>query len=387
MGTDREYWLREFEDEMILINRADEIILYGRTSVIPLVKQALRDIRCGYVTRMYDGGKIEDEKTYLPDSKKVVILCGIRKSTRESMRNEADRVFQGSPCFSFLAIYYVWLSEIIHRPCDREELAKTIKAMDEDKCIPNIDSIITTYCNLRCKECSNGIPYRKEKKHISMEKQMNSIDLITAIRPILYCNIQGGEPLLNPYFPKWVRKHAENPRIAFITVATNGTMVPSEEACIAMRECGAIFRVSNYGELSYKKKELFYEATAKGVPCDIYARAESWLTYGELRKHGRKEKENRDIQQKCMFGKHDIMLYDGKLYCCCRTLFAEAVGCHNEDMLANMLSINERMTPQLLNELVEGHNLYRMCDYCDYPMNVIEPAAQIYNESVFKTSF
>ncbi len=377
MSDERDYWLREFDDEKKVLEDADEIILYGKTPVLPLIKQALSDIRGGYALRTYDSGKIENEDSYDPNCKQVVILCGMQKTTRMSMRQEADRVFAGSPCYSFLAIYYVWLTEYIHRPCDCDELARTFKSMDDGQCIPNLDSIITTYCNLDCVECSNGIPYRKEKKHINMDKQINDLNLITGFRPVSYCNIQGGEPLMNPLFANWVRQHAENPKIAFITVATNGTIVPSDDACIAMRESGAIFRISNYGEISSKIDGLIKAATSKKVPCDIYARAKSWVVCGELKRHGRNEANNRELAASCMFGKNCIMLYDGNLYCCCRTLFSEATGVNNDDTLVNTLCIDNKITLAMLDELVSCKNLYRMCDYCDFPMSEVKPAVQM----------
>ena len=378
--TNKERLITEYEEQLKLLLGAKEIVLYGNSVFAPIMEVALKDIAISGMPRVFDRGKFTDGQEIKPGIKRVIILCGMREKTRNSMRTDAKVVFPGDVCFDPYAIYYKWITECIKRECDHEVLADTIVSVRAEKAVHNIDSISTSFCNLNCKECSNGIQFRKNKKTISIEKQLSSIEKITEIMPISYCNIQGGEPLTDIHLAERLTEHAHNSRIAFFSVATNGTMVPRDDVMKAMRKAGAMFRISDYGELSSLKDELVEKAKQQAVPVDVYHRAESWLSCGDLSSHGRSEDENKKIAQTCHFGTNCLMVYDGDLYCCCRTLFADAKGIHNPDTEANVIHLLDDGTAidiKHLNEIIEGRELYRMCDYCDNPMKKIGVAEQM----------
>lgn len=255
--------------------------------------------------------------------------------------------------------------------------AETIVAARNDDVLKNIDCINCSFCNLNCKECTNGMQYRNNKKFVPVDTQIESLKRITDMIPIGHCNIQGGEPFLDRNLSDELVRIARNPRIAFITLATNGTMLPPIPTLETIRQTGCIIRISNYGELSVKKEKLMRLAESNGIPCDDYERAVEWLSYGDFKPHGRTEDENRILSKKCFFGTKDMMLYDGKLYCCCRSLFADAIECTNEAVQRNCLTIEEHFSKQEFFDLINGENLYQMCDYCDWPMKTVQPAVQM----------
>ena len=59
------------------------------------------------------------------------------------------------------------------------------------------------------------------------------------------------------------------------------------------------------------------------------------------------------------------------------TLFADAMGDYNEAMKKNTLNLDTDFTKEELMDFASGKELWRMCDYCDYPMEIIEPAEQM----------
>jgi hypothetical protein len=288
-----------------------------------------------------------------------------------------------SDCFDFHALSYGWLTRIVKRDCDHAILADTILAARDERAIHNIDSINTTHCNLNCKECSNGIQYRTDKKHIPADEHMADLDRLTSVLPISFCNMQGGEPLMNKNFADLMRKHAQNPRIAFFTIATDGGVPPTDDVMLAVKQSGAMFRISNYGELSRFKQKIQEKSAAMGVPCELYPRADSWVAYGELEPHNRTEAKNREISHSCFFGTKDLMFYDGRLFCCCRTLFAESVGLDNDATRANILDVRKEFTEAQLYDIVHGTHLHLMCDYCDWPMKPVPPAEQLSRKITF----
>jgi hypothetical protein len=293
------------------------------------------------------------------------------------MRESCAVQFSEYPVFDWFAVYFRWLTDTVKRDCDYGILAETITAVRNENSIPNIDSINTTLCNLNCKHCSNGIQYRTEKKFLSIERQISALEKLTGIMPISVCNLQGGEPLLAKNFPDLLRRHAQNPKIAVLTIATNGAILPRKEIMSAVLETGAMFRISDYGELSKKKTEIFESAEAIGIPCELYPRAESWVIYGDITPRKRDVSQNRSIAASCFFGTKDLMLYDGKLFCCCRTLFAEALGLDAPAVRANTLDLDGGFGKTELDRIVGGEDLWQICDYCDWPMKTVPPAEQL----------
>jgi len=377
MGLCSTKLLREFDSQWVHLQLADEIVLYGKTDVLPVIETALETLGSTSSFRVFDSGSFADGGVVVSDRHRVILLCGMRAKTRDSMRQDAAVYFPKAPSFDFLAVYYAWLVYCVKRDCSLEELAETLLEVRADRTIHNIDSINTTFCTLNCKECSNGIQYRRNKKHISLERQIRSLNALTELLPISYCNLQGGEPLLDQRLTECLNAHAHNARIAFLSLATNGTIVPSNEVMQALRDSGTMLRISDYGSLSGKKAELLQKAACFSVPCDTYRRAESWLSYGELRPHGRTEVDNRAIMQNCHFGTKDLMLYDGRLYCCCRTLFADACGAEIDAAYRNVIDLFRPFTRYDLDGIISGRELSRMCDYCDYPMMSVSPAEQV----------
>jgi hypothetical protein len=372
-----EYLNREFNLQLKIIADSDEVILYGQTIISTILETALREF--GFSNkqiRIFDQGEFLDNKINPSNTRKVIILCGLREKTRESMRNAAVDFFPNSNYFDFYPLCYAWMTQIIKRDCDHNILADTFLAARDERAIHNIDSINTTNCNLNCKECSNGIQYRSDKKNIPVDEHISNLERLTNASPIAYCNMQGGEPLMQKNFSEIMLKHSQNPRIAFFTISTDGGIPPTDDVMRAVRRSTAMFRISNYGELSRQKSIILDKSLALGIPCELYPRAESWVAYGELEPHNRTEFHNKEISKACFFGTKDLMFYDGQLFCCCRTLFAEAVGLDNHATRSNILDIRKEFSQSDLNDIVKGTHLHLMCDYCDWPMKTVQPAEQ-----------
>jgi hypothetical protein len=379
-----EYLNHECDRQLSAIASADEVILYGKTIVRPMLEAALHEFGVrDKPIRVFDKGEFIDAGEKDERKKRVVIFCGLREKTRNSMRISATEYFPNSDCFDFYALSYGWLTRIVKRDCDHDILADTFLAARDEQAIHNIDSINTTHCNLNCKECSNGIQYRTDKKHIPTDDHMAHLDRLTSALPISFCNMQGGEPLMNKNFADLMRKHAQNPRIALFTISTDGGVPPNDDVMLAVKQSGAIFRISNYGELSRYKQKIIEKSAAMGVPCELYPRAESWVAYGELEQNKRTEAKNREIARSCFFGTKDLMFYDGRLFCCSRTLFAEAVKLDNEATRANILDVRKEFTQAELKDIVNGTYLHLMCDYCDWPMKSVPLAEQLSKKVTF----
>lgn len=373
----------EYNRNLSLLKNSTLIILYGKTQMTSLIRQIIEELEvvCNILT--YD--KNSKDSSCIHDIGDIratcIIICGLSKKTRDSMLEDIKQIAGDSSqerCIDFFSLYYVWSINHRKRGCDPEEFAQTIiRSKDEDNIILNIDCINTSYCNLKCKECSNGMQIREDRKFLSPKNVVSDVKKITALYPIEYVNIQGGEPLIDNNLPEIIYGLAKNPRIAFLTLATNGSVIPqNDEVFEALSNTGVIIRISDYGGISNKKDELKRIAVKNGIPCDTYERASSWVVYGHYEKHNRSIESNKDISYKCFFGRKDLMMYDGYLYCCCRSLFGNALGSEDEAIRLNRVDLNV-VTKSKLMDIVEGVNLHLMCDYCDWPMKSVIPAEQL----------
>lgn len=367
----------EYKVQKEIIQKTKAVVLYGNSIVACIMEKAIKQLSLSNEIYLFDNGRYLHNKKCKCDSP-VVILCSSRKNTRLSMREDTKDYFASSAIFDFFAIYYQWIVSVIKRKCDYNVFAETLLLCRNEECIHNIDSINTLYCNLRCKECSNGVQYRKSNKRIiKADSQVFYLERMTRYLPICQCNFQGGEVFTDVHFSDFIEKHATNPRVAIFTIATNGTMLPGDDVFRVIRDTGCMIRISDYGPVSRKKADIMAKCEEFNIPCFTFPFAEQWRRFGEYRKRNRPENELKDIQKKCCFGTHDMMFVDDKIYCCLRTLFASAVEDSNDAMIANTLDLDSDFTKEQLLSFVRGDNLWKMCDYCDYPMEVIEPAEQL----------
>lgn len=368
----------EFINQKIKLDNVENIILYGNSIIACMLKVVLKDLGFFSNCVIFDKGRfLSEHNTILTNENAVIIVCSSRSATRKSMKNDAVKYFNDIEIFDFYAIYYQWITKIIKRKCDYEELAKTLVLCRQDECIHNIDSINTFFCNLKCKECSNGIQYRKEKRKISADSQIYHLKKMTDKLPISQCNFQGGEVFTDVNFSEFVEKHSYNPRVAIFTVATNGTILPKDEVFEVIKNTGCMIRISDYGIISKHKQDIIEKCKKYNIPCFTFPMAEKWRKFGNYEKRNRSEKELKEICSKCCFGTHDLMFVDDKIYCCLRTLYANAVGDNHEAIVSNTLDLNTEFSLQELKNFVYGKELWKMCDYCDAPMEIIDPAEQL----------
>ena len=86
MSTCSDRLLFDFDNQWKQICQSDEIVLYGRTDVYSIVKLALIELGVGVPIRLFDSGRFLDNADDHPLVKRVVIACGMRSKTRESMQ-------------------------------------------------------------------------------------------------------------------------------------------------------------------------------------------------------------------------------------------------------------------------------------------------------------
>ena len=157
----------------------------------------------------------------------------------------------------------------------------------------HLDIITTEICTLNCAFCGSLMPLYSHPQNISSEITLKALDhLLGSGCHIGTVDIIGGEPFLNqPLMKSILLKYKDNNQIAAFQTISNGTVVPDDETCNAMRENGRVYVIfSNYNELSTHQEEAAKKLDAYGIPYAILEQEDitlkdgtMWIDYGEVK--------------------------------------------------------------------------------------------------------
>jgi organic radical activating enzyme len=105
--------------------------------------------------------------------------------------------------------------------------------------IASLNIVPSTICNLNCKGCLNFNPYIKKHVTYELDNLIEDVDILFAAIDIIgRFQITGGEPLLYPNLTDLIKYIGGNHRnkIVHFELVTNGTIIPSDEVCCALKQ-------------------------------------------------------------------------------------------------------------------------------------------------------
>lgn len=205
-------------------------------------------------------------------------------------------------------------------------------------------------CNLKCKNCSNLIPYI-ENKVFDTDKIISNMEYITSSVHIDKVQIQGGEPCIYKDLSEVLSATANNKNIGHITVASNGTIMPDDKAtCVLSNYPEKIdIRFSIYDCVNDRKRnEILSKLKRRGVNADLYNFLYGngkWFDSGDVYNEFN---SNRDevfkIYKSC--GNHDCWtLLDDYLVNCSKIyslLQIHNLDCYEDNNMVNISVARER---------------------------------------------
>ncbi len=131
--------------------------------------------------------------------------------------------------------------------------------MLEDRYLSYLEYHVTDHCNLNCKYCTHYAPLVKKPVYTDLGKMEKDLKKLKEyIYDIGVIRILGGEPLLSPQLPDFIKMTREIYPNALITVVTNGMLLKSidEKLIQSMKENKAFFHISYYPPLEDKIAEI-----------------------------------------------------------------------------------------------------------------------------------
>lgn len=228
-------------------------------------------------------------------------------------------------------------------------------------------------CNLRCKDCTNFIPYMKKLENRPLQTIISDIDLLfKKIDYIRHFPIIGGETLLYSELPEFIYYLLEKycNQIGELWIYSNGSL-PSKmnQSFLAMLKKyneKIHFFVSNYTHKNPRLKDKFTEfieiLETEKVQY-VYIENFTWNDTGIARREIKKHINIEDFVSLCSQPCRDYE--DGKIYYCAVAKYSgKAFGIRDNK---NEIDINESNKKEIV-EFVLGYiesGYLEMCKYCN----------------------
>ncbi|MCM1183197.1 MAG: radical SAM protein [Roseburia sp.] len=318
----------EYDAEYENIEKLSRIYLFGAGHDGAMVKQILSERYIGAAIEGFIDNDVRKQGTkylglsvYALEDVERDVRTGIVVAFASEFTEKIDAQLMGQAWIKGVNFFHY------------EEFISVIAAYRYNELfIPSISFLPTTKCNLRCKACLNFTTYIKRFTERPLEELKADIDLF--FRTVDYVGllfISGGEPLLYSAVAQLVRYIDETygNKIYSLETVTNGTVAPSEEFLMALRDTRLKITVDDYREALPEHKEKIEENLRKmqeaaGENKVIPRTYTEWVDLYPYPQKSMNEEELAQKYDRCHVPWQEYR--NGKLYTCNYAAFASVAG-------------------------------------------------------------
>lgn len=210
--------------------------------------------------------------------------------------------------------------------CILERFAEEWNLRWRNKCVlSKIDTVITSRCTLKCKNCNMFISHAPVQCDIELNRLINNFDIFFESVDYVYeYTLLGGEPFLHKNIGDIINYLGDRygDKIGRINLISNGTVVPSNNVIDILRSFHVTVHISDYtctvdykGTLERLKDILLYS----GIECYVIPN-NTWKDVIYPREEYHTDNPKRHMLL-CGHSTHSVA--DGKLYWCDPAFAAE----------------------------------------------------------------
>lgn len=256
------------------------------------------------------------------------------------------------------------------------EVPQVIK--DTGSTFNSVGYLISEWCNLRCAQCCEAVPYLDSKEMVSADEIVADLAKLTASIKFLHrLDIVGGEPFAHKEIVQVIEKIRQLPGIGYIAVFTNGTILPSDELCRALVSERIIVTNSDYSQsLNSDKKQKIDKTVEKlrqfGVKV-IQIADRYWFDLIKFKPNGLAEADLTRNYADC-FLESCRRLYRGTLYHCAFQANGVKLGYVPKKNIVELHTGDAEQVRQQL-EVFEHEPFIESCRYCALPVGAQEVVA------------
>lgn len=253
--------------------------------------------------------------------------------------------------------------------------------------MPHLGILVTTYCNLNCRDCADLIPKRERTEYKPEDIKRDLKKLLAEVSYIEEVLIIGGETLLYPYLEEVLKIFHDQPKIGKLIITTNGTITPRDELMRTLQKYQVLVRVSGYPDDVVPNRACTVEAYRKAqIPIEDLDQM-NWADIGSEECRMRSSGELEQVFQTCSMKECVTLNPEGKLFYCSRQMAAYETDIYPPP--GGMEYVDVRDCDDLQGKLETFYQLpyISTCDYCDgiscATSQMVSTAAQILKKEKF----
>ncbi len=246
---------------------------------------------------------------------------------------------------------------------------------------PDVVFVITTRCSLKCKNCNNLMPCYDKPYHIDADQVIADIDkFLENTDLVLKFGLIGGEPFIYPELGKVLEHVLKSDKIMYVSLTSNGTVIPSEELLKLMENPKVVVEISDYGVKTQKIDEIIRileERNIKYVPDKVA----SWVSPGGTEFRNKDTAQLAKEYQNCYSSKYCHTVLNGKMFLCARGAHLYDLGFMKSEhdffdirKAPSGKSFRSGLLKFLLSDYADA------CNYCDHALKIkVKPGEQLEN--------
>lgn len=243
-----------------------------------------------------------------------------------------------------------------------QQIKEKVSAGQKPFILPGLNIIVSTYCNLSCKECSALIPDVKEKRHIPAKTVIADLErLFMVVDACATVDVIGGETFLYPELSEVVSYLIHQEKLQVIRLVTNGTILLSEETIKAIKHPKVKVILSDYGYIE-KLAAVIHQLEENGISFEILTDMK-WIKTGPAKFMDKSERDIAGEYMVCNNGLVCKTLVDGKIFGCGRSARLWSLGAYTSENDYREIG-TETDTRNAVHHIM---NLDKMdaCNYCN----------------------
>ncbi len=234
---------------------------------------------------------------------------------------------------------------------------------------PRLVLVMTTFCSLRCRDCNNLMARYEHPSHFEPKDLFYDLeDLLDGVDTLTELELIGGEPFIYPHLAKVIKKALSNKKILFVSLTTNGTVIPDEKMMKLLSDKRIRVEISDYGLANQKIDDLAEAFDYHGVRYDRNPDL-SWVSPGDVTKRGKSREQLAQEYQQCFSFKYCNTILKGRVYHCSRAAHLTDLGYMDHPL--DSYDIHRVRSRSQKRDDFKHYWLapYTMaCDYCDHAL-------------------
>lgn len=236
---------------------------------------------------------------------------------------------------------------------------------------PSISFLLTTHCNLNCRGCLNFTSFNTNKHHYTLQELKRNVDIFfSKVDYVEKFHMSGGEPFLYPYFVEILDYIGNNygTRIGNLYTATNGTIVPNNDLCEALKKHNVFVEIDDYRDslpIDKRKNDIIIDLFNKLCIRHSDRGAGYWIDLSP------ESQDNSELSGNELRIWYDTCnnpfasIHDGKLYSCNYDDYAKEAGIvekNKDDILE--LDLVKNVDKKEILEFRHGYTCRGYVEFC-----------------------